>query len=76
MPGQRRWVSLVEQVCNVGSGFIVAMLLWRYVVTHIIEVTPDLGVNFKVTCLFTGVSIVRGYIWRRLFNKGSQRGED
>ena len=75
MTGQRRWVSLVEQVCNVGSGFLIAMLLWRFVVVHIIDLEPDLGTNFKVTLLFTTVSVVRGFLWRRLFNKGTSNAQ-
>jgi len=68
--GQTRFMSGVEQVCNVGSGFIIAMCVWRFFVVPYLGVSPALSDNFKVTCVFTVVSITRGYIWRRIFNRG------
>ena len=65
---QSRLVSAVEALCNVASGFIVAMLLWRLVVTPYLGIPVSLNQNIKVTGLFTIVSIVRGYLWRRVFN--------
>lgn len=73
MGHQTRFMSAIEQICNVGSGFICAMLVWRFFVVPFLGIEPGLGSNFKVTCVFTAVSIVRGYIWRRLFNRGFTR---
>ena len=68
MSGQTKLHSLLEMVCNVGSGFIIAMLLWGYVVTPYLGIEYHLIDNLVVTGLFTVVSIIRGYIWRRVGN--------
>jgi hypothetical protein len=62
--------SIFEQCCNIGSGFILAMLLWNFVVIHMIDANgyAALNQNVQITSLFTVVSLVRGYFWRRLFN--------
>lgn len=68
MVGQTKKHSLIEQVLNVGSGFIIALLLWAYVVTPYMGVEYHLKEGLVITSLFTVVSIVRGYLWRRLGN--------
>lgn len=65
---QSRIASAIEAVCNVASGFILAMILWRLVVAPYLGIPVSLNQNIKVTGLFTVVSIVRGYLWRRIFN--------
>ena len=52
--------SLLEQVPNVGSGFI--LIRWW-------DIHTSFGENLQITSVFTIVSIIRGYVWRRLFNK-------
>lgn len=64
---QSRVGSLVEQCCNVGSGYVLAYLLglWLYPkMGH--PVTP--AENFWITNAFTVLSLARGYCWRRVFN--------
>jgi len=62
-------VSIAEQVLNVGSGFIVALVYWMFVVTPQIEGKElTFWLNFWVTTQFTMISVARGLIWRRLFN--------
>ena len=73
MSGQTKVHSIVEMLLNVGSGFIIAMLLWRYVVTPCLGIPYNLDESFYVTLLFTSVSIVRGYIWRRIGNYITER---
>ena len=65
---QTKRASLVEQLCNIGSGFIIAMLLWAYIVTPYLGIEYHPGEAMNVTILFTFVSIVRSYIWRRIGN--------
>jgi hypothetical protein len=33
----------------------------------------DIGTNLIITGIFTVVSIIRSYIWRRFFNAGAKR---
>ena len=68
---QTRWVSLLESTLNVGSGFIVALLVWRFIVVPILGITPSWGTNLYITSIFTVFSVARGYVWRRLFNNGA-----
>lgn len=56
--------SMKEIVCNTGSGFIVS-----YTVTLCLLPYFAMMNAFSITCIFTVVSLVRSYVWRRLFNK-------
>lgn len=64
---QTRLGSLIEQVLNIGSGFVLSLIVWQ-------TVGPWFGYkvtlwdNLGITSVFTVVSIVRGYCWRRYFN--------
>lgn len=66
--GQKKHVSLIEAILNVASGMIIA-----FTVTQVLS--PSLGFdispiqNMTLTCILTVVSILRTYIWRRIFNK-------
>ena len=71
--GQSKLFSLFEQLLNVGSGFIIAILLWAYVVTPYLGIKFDVTESLNVTLLFTVVSIVRGYLWRRAGNFITER---
>jgi hypothetical protein len=66
---QSRWNSFVEQVFNVGSGFIISLLFWVYVVVPVWDLNVDHHENLQITAAFTVLSVVRGFIWRRIFNK-------
>jgi len=67
-PGQSRTASLIEAALNVCSGFFVSLLVWSFVVVPVwnLNVTP--AANLQITLLFTVVSVIRSYIWRRIFN--------
>ena len=64
---QSRLGSLLEQCLNIASGFLLSLLIWQLL-------GPALGYhvsmhdNLLITSIFTVVSIVRGYLWRRFFN--------
>lgn len=66
---QSKKLSLIESICNVGSGFIISLLVWVYLIGPLFGIEKDLKQGLGITCIFTGISIVRGYIWRRLFNR-------
>lgn len=66
---QSRRLSLLEVTLSVGSGFLLAMALWQYVVPLFYpHLEPTLGENIWITTLFTSASLLRSYLWRRLFN--------
>jgi hypothetical protein len=66
---QSKLSSLIEQLLNVGSGFVVSLLFWTYVVVPVWNLEVNTTENLQITACFTILSIVRGYVWRRLFNR-------
>jgi len=66
---QTRLGSLIESCCNVGSGFIIAVLIWEYVICPWKGIERNFWDGIEITLVFTVVSITRGYIWRRLFTR-------
>ncbi len=69
MISQSKRLSLLEVVLNVGTGFLLAMGVWQFIVpTFYPHLTPTISENLYMTTVFTAVSVARGYIWRRLFN--------
>jgi len=68
---QSKLASLVEVTANVGSGFLLAMFIWQFVVPmYYPHLEPSLQENITMTTVFTLASICRGLIWRRLFTNG------
>ena len=65
---QTRKSSVLEAALNTASGFVVAMLVWQLLVAPLFGYHVTLGDNFWLTLIFTVVSIVRNYVWRRIFN--------
>lgn len=68
---QTKLESLSEKLCSVGSGFIVALAIWEYVIRPLVKSgVLSIDHSLTITLIFTVVSIVRGYFWRRFFNAG------
>lgn len=65
---QSRKNSLIESCCNVGSGFLLSMLIWEAVIEPAWGIEKNLLDNIGITLIFTLASLIRGYIWRRIFN--------
>ncbi len=65
---QTRKGSVLEVLLNIGSGFIVAMLTWQLLAAPLYGYKVTLYDNVGLTTIFTVVSMVRTYIWRRIFN--------
>lgn len=65
---QTKLNSLIEQFCNVGSGFIVSLVIWSAVVVPIWNLPVNMHENLIITGIFTVSSVIRGFIWRRFFN--------
>ena len=70
---QSRLESAVEAVLNVGSGFVVAMVLWQFVVAPLWGYEVTLLDNLGLTAIFTTISVVRSYVWRRFFERRIRR---
>jgi hypothetical protein len=71
--GQSRAHSMAEAVANIAVGFAASMVIQALVLPAMgHDIT--LAQNFWITCIFTVVSVVRGYGMRRLFNHLHTRG--
>ena len=62
---QSRLESCIEITANYVSGFAVAWAVYAWIV---LPVPWLLNSPFWVTVLFTVVSVLRSYLWRRFFN--------
>ena len=68
---QTKLVSLIEVCVNVATGFIIAMLVWIFIIPLFWpRMAGPVNESFWITFIFTVASITRGYIWRRFFNAG------
>ena len=64
---QTRWQSMVEAFLNTLTGYIISVVAQVLIFPHY-GIHLSLGANMKIVAIFTAISIVRGYFWRRLFN--------
>lgn len=63
---QSKLMSWVETCLNTGIGFAIAMTA-QILVFPLFGFNPPLATNFYIALIFTVVSIVRGFVLRRLF---------
>lgn len=67
---QSKYQSILEQTLNVGSGFIISVLVWEYMIKNLIHAgVLSVDSSIWITVIFTVVSFIRGYLWRRYFNQ-------
>lgn len=71
---QSRRHSLLETCTSTAIGFAVAMAS-QWVIYPLFGVVVTFSTNLALTCVFTGISIARGYAVRRLFNWWHCRGQ-
>lgn len=64
---QKRRHSLLEACLNTATGFCISYLLGLFVFP-LFGFKVTLSQNFWIVLIYTVVSIVRSYIWRRTFN--------
>lgn len=64
---QSRLGSFTESCLNTASGFVVSLLVWQWLVAPLFGLPIDWAMNFGITAIFTIVSVLRGYVWRRVF---------
>ena len=65
---QSRLMSLVEAVANVAVGYGVAVAT-QIAVFPLFGLAVSLGDNLAIGGVFTGVSLIRAYLLRRLFER-------
>lgn len=63
---QSKLMSWVETCLNTGIGFAIAITAQVFVFP-LFGFNPPLATNFYIALIFTVISIVRGYIMRRVF---------
>lgn len=63
---QSKKKSLIETLVNVGTGFLISMLITHYVFP-LYGIPVSTAVNFQITAIYTVASIIRGYFMRRFF---------
>lgn len=66
--------SVLEVSCNVLSGLLTANLTWVFLVAPLYGFQNPAYEVVAINLIFTAVSIVRGLLWRRLFNWLETRG--
>ena len=71
--GQTKLVSFIESVVNVGSGFLLSLVLWQYIVAPAFGYAVTMKTNLILTTIFTVTSVARGYLWRRFFARNLHR---
>lgn len=65
---QTRKGSLVEIATNITAGFITSMVVNFYLLPQYgCQVSHE--ANFQITVVFTVISIIRSYFFRRMFNR-------
>jgi protein-S-isoprenylcysteine O-methyltransferase Ste14 len=60
--------SLVESFIDIGTGFILALLIQFYIFPFF-GLYPTVLVGIQIALIFTVVSIIRSWLWRLLFKK-------
>jgi hypothetical protein len=69
MDKQTKLVSAIETFCNIGSGFILSLILWQFL-AYVLGIPMPLDTNVFITSCFTVLSLTRSYLWRRFFARG------
>ena len=66
-------MSLIEAVANVALGYLVAVAA-QIAVFPLFAIEVSLADNLAIGAVFTGVSILRSYLLRRMFEAIRVRG--
>lgn len=64
--------ALIETCLNTASGFFLSYMTWVLIVVPLYDLPVTTHDNLSITMIFTVVSIIRGYFWRRIFNKNDK----
>jgi len=61
--------SAVEAFVNIASGFVLSLIVWQ-MLAHFLGIPMPISTNVLITSVFTVVSLIRSYCWRRFFARG------
>lgn len=64
---QTRLQSMIEAGLNTLTGYIISVLTQLFIFP-LYGLHATLSQNLQIVAIFTAISIVRSYFWRRLFN--------
>lgn len=64
---QSRRASIIESVSNSASGFVIAVAAGYVGFPLIGYPVPSLTDNVIITAFFMAIGVMRGFLWRRLF---------
>jgi putative Mn2+ efflux pump MntP len=65
---QSKKQSFIESLTNTGVGFAISLMA-TFIVLPLFNIKSSITQNIGITLCFTLISIIRGYIIRRYFNK-------
>jgi len=65
---QSKKYSIIESVTNTVIGLVTSFLI-QLIIYPLLNIHVSIGQNVVITFVFLIVSIVRGYVIRRIFNK-------
>jgi hypothetical protein len=68
MTRQHRADSFMEAVTNQAVGFIIAMATYVFIINPLFDLKSSAAESFWITSIFTAISVIRGYVIRRLFD--------
>ena len=60
--------SLIESFIDVGSGFILAILI-QLLIFPLFDLHPSILDSMGIALIFTVVSITRSWLWRLVFKR-------
>ena len=63
-----KWNNLLESIIDVGSGFILAILI-QLLIFPLFGLHPTILDTLGIALIFTVVSIIRSAIWRNFFRR-------
>lgn len=67
MSGQSKKASLAESLTNIGTGSLLGMLL-NYYILPFWGYAVSVGDALSIGLLYSAISFVRSYFFRRIFN--------
>ena len=70
---QSKQHSLIESILNTLSGLLLSIATWKLIITPLFGIQANNSQVFLVSLIFTIISILRSYLWRRIFNRKTDR---
>jgi len=65
---QSRIDSAMETVTNTAIGYVIAVVANAVILPATLGIEVSMGDNLLIAALFTVISLIRGYLIRRMFN--------